>query len=125
MQHILLGFVPTPCCRTHRGGWTFATLGDGNMGLRQYQGAVRLGPGILVAFIDFCQGHLQWGAQLFELDLGLQLLALVLAVLGHCFRSLPGWRGGQGLATTLGGLAYTVLFEMLAGLIYTGRNIPE
>lgn len=118
----LLGSFPTALLVGRIvGGVDIRTIGDGNMGAHNIKAQFGWGPGILVAFIDFCKGILAVGlAQLFELELGLQLLALMLAVLGHCFPVFAGLRGGQGLATTLGGLLTLSFFEMLAGLILYG-----
>jgi glycerol-3-phosphate acyltransferase PlsY len=77
--------------------------------------------GILVALIDFGKGALAvWIAQLAALDLGWQLLALAFAVLGHDFPVFAHFRGGQGLATSLGGLLVLANFEMALGLIIYG-----
>lgn len=118
----LLGSFPTALLVGRMvGGVDIRTVGDGNMGAHNVKALFGWGPGILVAFVDFCKGALAVGlARLLGLDLGLQLLALALAVLGHGFPIFARLRGGQGLATTLGGLLTLSFFEMLAGLILYG-----
>lgn len=118
----LLGSFPTALLVGRIvGGVDIRTVGDGNMGAHNIKSQFGWGPGILVAFVDFCKGILAVGlAQLLGLDLRFQLLALALAVLGHCFPIFAGLRGGQGLATTLGGLLTLSFFEILAGLILYG-----
>lgn len=118
----LLGSFPTALLIGRIvGGVDIRTVGDGNMGAHNIKAQFGWGPGITVAAIDFSKGALAVGlARLFDLELGIQILALGLAVLGHGFPIFAGLRGGQGLATTLGGLLTLSFFEMLAGLILYG-----
>lgn len=118
----LLGSFPTALLVGRMVGRVdIRTIGDGNMGAHNIKSQFGWGAGILVAFVDFCKGVLAVGlAQLLDLELGIQLLALSLAVLGHCFPIFAGLRGGQGLATTLGGLLTLSFFEMLGGLVLYG-----
>jgi len=118
----LLGSIPTALLVGRMvGGVDIRTVGDGNMGAHNIKSQFGWGPGIVVAGIDFAKGALAVAlAQYFSLDLIWQLFALGLAVLGHGFPIFAGMRGGQGLASTLGGLLALSFFEILAGLIIYG-----
>ena len=118
----LIGSIPTALLVSRRlGGVDIRTIGDGNMGAHNIKAQFGWGAGILVAAVDFSKGALAVGiGQLFSLDLGWQLMALAFAVLGHGFPIFARLRGGQGLATTLGGLLVLTNFEMLVGLVIYG-----
>lgn len=118
----LLGSLPTALMVAQKlGNVDIRTIGDGNMGAHNIKLYLGWRAGILVAVVDFGKGALAvWITQLASLDLGWQLLALALAVLGHDFPIFARFRGGQGLATTLGGLLVLANFEMAIGLIIYG-----
>ncbi|HWR65291.1 MAG TPA: glycerol-3-phosphate acyltransferase [Bellilinea sp.] len=118
----LLGSIPTAVIVVRRlGGVDIRILGDGNMGAHNTKAQFGWSTGILVALIDFAKGALAvWIARVSGLDLGWQLLALAFAVVGHDFPVFAHFRGGQGLATTLGGLLVLANFEMALGLIIYG-----
>ncbi|MHB0967635.1 MAG: glycerol-3-phosphate acyltransferase [Bellilinea sp.] len=118
----LLGSIPTALLVGRKlGGIDIRTVGDGNMGAHNLKAQFGWRAGIIVAAIDFSKGALAVAiAQLLSLELAGQLLALAFAVLGHDFPIFAGLHGGQGLATTLGGLLMLANFEMLVGLIIYG-----
>lgn len=118
----LVGSIPTAVIVARKlGGVDIRAIGDGNMGAHNTKAQFGWGAGILVALIDFGKGALSvWIAQASGLDLGWQLLALAFAVIGHDFPVLAHFRGGQGLATALGGLLVLANFEMALGLIIYG-----
>lgn len=122
MAAYLLGSIPTAVMVSRKlGRVDIRRIGDGNMGAHNTK--VRFGwkAGIIVALVDFGKGALAvWLAQLASLDLGWQLLSLAFAVFGHDFPVFARFRGGQGLATTLGGLLVLANFEMALGLIIYG-----
>src|SRR3972149_7949371 len=96
-------------------------LGDGNMGARNVTRTLGLGAGILVATVDFCKGALAvLLARSFDLSLAWQLTAGVSAVIGHDFPIWAGFRGGQGMATSLGVLAILLPVSTLVGLLAFG-----
>ncbi|MHB8933125.1 MAG: glycerol-3-phosphate acyltransferase [Bellilinea sp.] len=122
MAAYLLGSIPTALLVGRMvGGVDIRTVGDGNMGAHNIKAQFGWGPGIVVAVVDFTKGSLAVAlAQYFSLDLIWQLFALALAVLGHGFPVFAGLRGGQGLATVLGGLFSLSILEILGGLIIYG-----
>jgi len=118
----LLGSIPTALIvAKHFANVDIRAIGDGNMGAHNVHRLLGWGPGILVAAIDFSKGAVAV-LLMKELGFGLgwQLLALVFAVLGHDFPIFAHLRGGQGLATTLGGLTALAFMEMVIGLILYG-----
>jgi len=118
----LLGSIPTAVIVARKfWGVDIRSIGDGNMGAHNTKAQFGWSAGILVALFDFGKGALAvWLAQAAALDLGWQLLALAFAVLGHDFPVFAHFQGGQGLATTLGGLLVLANFEMALGLIIYG-----
>ena len=99
-------------------------IGDGNMGARNTYHTIGPKYGVLVAVFDFAKGAVPVTlAGILGLGLGWQMLAGILAILGHDFPVWAGFRGGQGTATSLGTMA--VLFPLPAfiglgvyGLLY-------
>lgn len=61
--------------------------------------------GIITTLLDMLKGTLM--VFLFrKYDLGSPVLALFFTVLGHCFPIFFGFKGGKGIATTVGGVIY-------------------
>ena len=103
----LFGSVPTALILSHlMGRGDIRLLGDGNMGARNATHVLGWGAGAVVAGVDFSKGALAVAVarQVDSIPL-LQLAAGVAAVLGHDFPIWAGFRGGQGMATSLGGLS--------------------
>jgi acyl phosphate:glycerol-3-phosphate acyltransferase len=102
----LLGSIPTAVIVTRRvAGLDIRTLGDGNMGARNVSRSVGTRPAIAVALVDFFKGTLAVAlAQWAGLAPQWQIAAAIAAALGHDFPLFAGFRGGQGLGTTLGAL---------------------
>lgn len=102
----LLGSVPSAVliCRKVA-GVDIRQLGDGNMGARNVKRSVGWRPAIVVATMDFTKGALAvLLAQALGLHVGWQVASGAAALAGHGFPVFAGFRGGQGLATTLGAL---------------------
>jgi glycerol-3-phosphate acyltransferase PlsY len=73
------------------------------MGARNTARTLGWKAGWVVAGVDIGKGAGSiWMAQAFGLDPFWQIMAAACAVLGHDFPVFAGFRGGQGLATTLG-----------------------
>lgn len=86
-------------------------LGSGNVGGTNAMRAAGLKIGIFVTIIDCCKGALpvllmRW----YDPASRWQALAMLAAVLGHCFPIWLRFRGGKGVATGLG--AFLVLAPM-------------
>jgi glycerol-3-phosphate acyltransferase PlsY len=118
----LLGSIPAALIVTrafHKGD--IRALGDGNMGAHNVHRVLGWWPSILVAVVDFAKGALAvLLMQAFGFGLAWQLVALACAVFGHDFPIYAQFRGGQGLACTLGGLTALAFVEMAIGLVLYG-----
>lgn len=107
--------------------WTgkdIRTLGNGNAGAANVARSVGLLPAACVALVDFAKGAVPVIASRW---LGLSdvcaLAGASLAVIGHSFPVYFRFRGGKGLAASLGALLVFTPFETLAvlpllGLVY-------
>ena len=114
----MLGSLPTALIVSKSlTGEDIRELGDGNMGARNVTHVLGWGAGIFVAVMDFCKGG---GAVLlaqgFTPDTGWQLVAGCAAVIGHDFPIWAKFKGGQGMATTLGVLFFLVPTATVWGL---------
>lgn len=99
----LVGIVPTGYLVAKINGVDIRNVGSGNIGATNVLRAVGLGPAIFVAAMDPAKGAL---ATLFPLALGLDPWVVALTglatVVGNDFNVLLGFRGGKGVATSLG-----------------------
>ena len=114
----LFGSVPTALILSHvMGRGDIRRLGDGNMGARNATRMLGWGAGAVVAGVDFSKGALAVAAaRQVDAILWLPLAAGFAAVLGHDFPIWVGFRGGQGMATSLGGLSLLMPEATLWGL---------
>lgn len=118
----LLGSIPSALIvsRIAR-GVDIRTLGDGNMGARNTARSLGTRYGVVVAVADFCKAAL---AVLIARWLGqsdnIQMLSGAAAILGHDFPIFAGFRGGQGLAATLGAMLALFPMQTLIGLMVYG-----
>lgn len=114
----LFGSVPTALILSHMmGRGDLRLLGDGNMGARNATHVLGWGAGAVVAGVDFSKGALAVAvARQLDSQASLQLAAGVAAVLGHDFPVWAGFRGGQGMATSLGVLSMLMPESTLWGL---------
>jgi len=100
----LVGAVPTAYILVRKiTGQDIRALGDGNVGAKNTFGSVSRWLGILVAGIDISKG---WAvintARLFDFSEGAVLLTGAAVVLGHDFSIILNFRGGQGMAASVG-----------------------
>jgi acyl phosphate:glycerol-3-phosphate acyltransferase len=118
----LLGSIPTALLISTRiKHLDIRSIGDGNMGARNT--FHQIGPkfGARVAVIDFFKGTLPvFLAYILGLNLGWQMLAGVLAILGHDFPVFANFKGGQGTATSLGTMLVLFPIPTLIGLAAYG-----
>jgi glycerol-3-phosphate acyltransferase PlsY len=117
----LLGSIPSAVIVARRTGVDIREVGDGNMGARNVARTIGAGSAVIVAICDFLKGTV---AVLLARGLGLSqgwvLAAAWAAVLGHDFPAFARFRGGQGLATTLGTLLMLMPLEMSVALSLFG-----
>jgi glycerol-3-phosphate acyltransferase PlsY len=118
----LLGSIPTALVISTRIKHVdIRRIGDGNMGARNT--FHQLGPkfGVRVAIIDFFKGALPvFLAYILGLNLGWQMIAGILAILGHDFPVFANFKGGQGTATSLGTMLVLFPIPTVFGLVAYG-----
>jgi len=94
--------------------------GSGNAGATNTLRILGIGPAILVLLLDAAKGSLavwigRWIVP--ELDL-IAVLAGLSAVIGHNWPVFFGFRGGKGIATTIGVMASLAFFPaLIAGIV--------
>ncbi|WP_299025287.1 glycerol-3-phosphate acyltransferase [uncultured Thermanaerothrix sp.] len=109
-------------------GQDIRTLGDANAGTANVARHLGLKPAALVAIVDIAKGGIAiLTARAFSAPEACVVMAGVAAVLGHRFPIYFRFRGGRGLATTLGALLALVPRQMLMtlplyGMIYLGSR---
>ena len=118
----ILGSIPSALIVSRLvAGVDVRELGDGNMGARNVARTLGWKPGVVVAAVDFSKGALAvLLAQALGLGLDWRIASGFCAVLGHDFPLFAGFRGGQGLAATLGALLVLAPVETLWGLAVYG-----
>lgn len=102
----LLGSIPTAYLLLKRRGLDITMEGSGNMGaMNTFDVTGSKNTGILVFLIDALKGLLSVYIPLliFPINFMFPALGLIFAVLAHCFNPWIGFKGGRGLATSLGG----------------------
>ncbi|HEY0603382.1 MAG TPA: glycerol-3-phosphate acyltransferase [Herpetosiphonaceae bacterium] len=118
----LLGAIPCSYLVSRWAGHDLRELGDGNIGAHNVMRHVGRGCGWLALALDAAKGALAVGIALYAAGPGwLPVIAGWLAALGHNYPLWLRFRGGKGLATSLGvGLA---LFPGLIWLIAAGAAL--
>ena len=116
----LLGGFPTGVVITKRKfGLDVREMGSGNIGATNVTRVFGWYAGLLVFVIDFLKGYLPlWALKTYysgQTDWLLTWGALAL-VIGHCFCPYLKFRGGKGVATSLGCLAFFIPEGALLGL---------
>ncbi|WP_218916412.1 glycerol-3-phosphate 1-O-acyltransferase PlsY [Calidithermus chliarophilus] len=111
----LFGSIPAGAWVARTYGVDIQKVGSGNTGATNILRTLGWGPALVVAFFDIFKGGIALLiARLFGLD-GLQLgLVAVSAVLGHNYSVFLRFRGGKGVATSMG---TTVVLDPLVGLM--------
>jgi glycerol-3-phosphate acyltransferase PlsY len=110
-------------------GTDIRKMGSGSVGARN-AGRILGGPGFVVTLLgDLAKGAaVVWLARHFTDDERLTGLAMLAAVFGHIWPLQLGFRGGKGVATSLGALAVydfhlTLAFVALAALLTLFGNM--
>ena len=102
----LLGSIPTGYLILKRKGINIITSGSGNVGaMNTFDITNSKVTGLLVFFIDAIKGLLSVYIPLLLLPFGFSYaaIALLFAILSHCYNPWIKFKGGRGLATSLGG----------------------
>jgi glycerol-3-phosphate acyltransferase PlsY len=120
----LLGAIPFAVIVAKRCGVNIFKVGSGNPGATNVTRVLGKGPGNLVFFLDFFKGLV--AATWVQIDFVganpenqalLSVLGLGAAVLGHSFSVFIKFKGGKGVATTIGGLIGITPVVMIAGIL--------
>ena len=101
-------------------GVDIRTVGSGNPGATNVKRALGKGAGNIVFLLDFLKGLIPALWPMFFYDEGsglLSVLGLTGAILGHSFPVYYGFKGGKGVATTMGGLLAIMPMVMLMGIV--------
>lgn len=95
--------------------------GSGNPGATNVKRVLGSKCGNTVFVLDALKGVIAagWPRLVFEGDLGLKLavIGLVAAIIGHSFSVFLKFRGGKGVATTMGGLLAIMPLVLFVGLL--------
>lgn len=108
--------------------------GSGNPGATNVKRILGKKAGNVVFILDFLKGLIATSWPFFFIDLGdwsfyLALTGLIAAILGHNFSIFLNFRGGKGIATTMGGTLILMPWAFLIGVIlwlivfYTTRYV--
>lgn len=118
----LLGSIPFGVIIAKKYGVDIFAVGSGNPGATNVLRSIGKPAGYLVFFLDFLKGLIAttwflFPGVLFSGDLTLGLWGLPGAVLGHTYPIFTGFRGGKGVATTMGGLLGVMPACLILGLV--------
>lgn len=92
--------------------------GSGNPGATNVKRVVGAKFGNAVFVLDALKGFIAAGWPLLVFgDIKLGVIGLIAAILGHSFSVFLKFRGGKGVATTMGGLLAIMPFALLIGLL--------
>lgn len=99
----LLGSIPFGYLAGRMRGIDLRQHGSGNIGATNTLRVLGVAPGIIVLLLDVLKGYLPvLLAGRLPLDPWGTMAAGLLAILGHTFSPFLGFRGGKGIATSLG-----------------------
>ena len=97
-------------------GKDIRTIGSGNVGGTNAARAAGIGIGLLVGLLDALKGAIPVYIAMRYGGVDLGVLAGVMAVVGHSFTPFLSFRGGKGVATTLG--SFLVLLPSAIGVAF-------
>jgi glycerol-3-phosphate acyltransferase PlsY len=116
----LLGAISFAVIVARSQGVDILSYGSGNPGATNVTRALGSKFGNLVFACDALKGFIAAGWPLFVYggDLGLRLgiIGLIAAIIGHSFSVFLKFRGGKGVATTMGGLVALMPLVLLIGV---------
>jgi glycerol-3-phosphate acyltransferase PlsY len=123
----VLGSVSFAVIIARRHGVDILKAGSGNPGATNVKRVLGKRAGNVVFVLDFLKGvvgagwpGLAWALKLLPVDAAtvdwMGLAGLAGAIAGHSYSMFLGFRGGKGVATTIGGLAVLMPVVILAGV---------
>lgn len=118
----LIGSISFAYLIARRHGVDILREGSGNPGATNVKRVIGKRAGNLCFVLDACKGALASGWCLLPLLNAqdphlLGLVGLAAAILGHSFSVFLRFRGGKGVAVTIGGLAVLMFWSILAGVL--------
>lgn len=122
----LLGSVPFAVIIARRHGVNILKEGSGNPGATNVTRVLGKRAGNLCFALDFLKGVVAAGWPLLLAALwpdearnptGLAVLGLIAAIVGHSYSVFIGFRGGKGVAVTMGGLLSLAPLILILGLL--------
>lgn len=115
----LLGSIPFGVLIARSRGVDIFKVGSGSPGATNVKRVIGKRAGNLVFALDFIKGVIAvgWPVVLFDGSFYVGLVALVAAVLGHSFSVFLRFRGGKGIATSMGGLSILMPWALSVGVI--------
>jgi len=103
----LIGSIPFGFLIAKAHGINIRKVGSGNIGSTNITRAMGWGWGMLVGILDAVKAYLPaWVAQHLTSNNWQMLIISILPVIGHIFPIWLGFKGGKGVATTFGLLAF-------------------
>ena len=116
----LLGSVSFAVIIARSQGVDILKFGSGNPGATNVTRALGSKWGKLVFVLDACKGLVASGWPLIcmsESQLELGITGLIASIIGHSYSIFLGFRGGKGVATTMGGLLALMPGVLLVGAV--------
>lgn len=111
----LVGSIPIGFLVARARGIDIRRVGSGNIGSTNITRALGFKWGLVVALLDFCKGYLPaLVATRFNPTSEQLLLITLMPILGHIFSIFLGFKGGKGVATTFGLIAFYFGFPVYA-----------
>ena len=117
-----LGAVPFAVLIARRKGIDILKSGSGNPGATNIKRVIGKGAGNLCFALDFLKGVVAAGWPMLPLLKAsdpsiLGIIGLGAAILGHSYSVFIRFRGGKGVAVTIGGLVMIMFWVILAGIM--------
>ncbi len=115
----LLGAIPFAVIIARRHGVNILKEGSGNPGATNVTRTIGKRAGNLCFALDFLKGVAAAGWPLLGASdpTGLGVLGLIAAIIGHSYSVFIGFKGGKGVAVTMGGLLALSWYILLIGLL--------
>ncbi len=118
----LIGSIPFAVIIGKVYGINILEVGSGSPGATNIKRSIGKGAGNVCFLLDFLKGVLAAGwpkLSLFaaENTIGFAMLGLVAAILGHSYSLFIKFRGGKGVATTMGGLLVITPIALAVGIV--------
>ncbi len=118
----ILGSIPFAVIVAKMYGVDILKEGSGNPGATNVKRVIGKKAGNAVFILDFLKGLIATVWPLIFINLGewnfyLAIVGLIAAILGHSFSVFLKFRGGKGIATTMGGILILMPWALLIGVI--------